>query len=219
MKTGRPRRAEAAMIDWAAIKARALAGETFGRIANDFPVSRHAIEKRAKKEMWLENAEQDPAFMPARWLPLIQKCGLAAKVHKHPGRFSGTFRADVAACVLSDMAYGNSMQTACALHGVSKDEFRSWRAADTAFDSLVRAAIAECRRSLMGAIKDHAQNDWKAAAWLLERLPDHKEEFAAAEMAAGKGGITVNISVRRDETLAIEGGVREVIDVTPEDKP
>lgn len=199
------------MVDWGAIKGRAVAGESMASISRDYPVSRQAIALRADKEKWFEDAEVEPQLSEAWWLIQAEKTELAGKWDPaHPS----SFRSDIFAAFLADLSRGNSQATARELHGITKQQLKYWRR-DLGVDSLVRAAIARSRKSLVEKIAKAGNVDWRANAWLLERLPDHREEFAAdVAQNVRNQGIVVNISVSRDENIALEGGVK-MIDVTP----
>ncbi len=73
---------------------------------------------------------------------------------------------------------GHVISVACAAVGIGERTFHRWMAQGWLetegtywqFRQLVLRARAECEVALLHTIYKHAKNDWRAAAWLLERL-------------------------------------------------
>src|SRR6185437_13104528 len=63
----------------------------------------------------------------------------------------------------------NTIKTAMQSAGVSERVFYDWMKNNPAFAAAVFRARARAKAKLVRVITDAAPNDWRAAAWLLER--------------------------------------------------
>lgn len=97
---------------------------------------------------------------------------------------------------------GNFRETACAQVGVDPSTMRKWlRAAangDRRFTKFVRAldeAEAEAEDVMVAAVRVAAKNDWRAAAWYLERRGPKRWGFRAGVEVSVKEEITRVIDV------------------------
>lgn len=107
---------------------------------------------------------------------------------------------------LHGVASGMPVGLACEAAGVDAGYAQGLRRGNPRLESLFRRARAMSARPLVERIM--RSEDWKAAAWMLEKNMG-REEFRA-EAAPEKMVIEINVS--RDEGIARERGV---IDVTP----
>lgn len=82
----------------------------------------------------------------------------------------------VSEVVLNYLRDGMSLRDSCALAGVSKRHFHRWMTEDAALSSQVKKARLDSKLVHVRNIKSHAFGDWKASAWLLERM--YPKEFA-----------------------------------------
>lgn len=80
---------------------------------------------------------------------------------------------------VSHIRRGCYIETACHLTGISKQSVFTWlklgknedsRGKHRIFMDLVRKAQSETEQSLLQMVDGHAEKDWKAAAWRLERM-------------------------------------------------
>jgi hypothetical protein len=76
----------------------------------------------------------------------------------------------VSEIVLNYMRDGMTLRDSCALGGVSKRTFHVWVKEDPALYAQLQKARLECKVVHVRNIRNHAQEDWKASAWLLERM-------------------------------------------------
>lgn len=83
----------------------------------------------------------------------------------HPGGIT----ADQAAQIMLAWANGTKYNEACQAAGLSRDQARSLRSDADWMAAYNRAKADFVARSLQN-INTHGQNDWKATAWLLERI-------------------------------------------------
>lgn len=76
----------------------------------------------------------------------------------------------VSEVVLNYLRDGMSLRDSCALAGVSRRRFHQWVSEDSALSAQVKKARLESKLVHVRNIRNHAQEDWKASAWLLERM-------------------------------------------------
>lgn len=71
--------------------------------------------------------------------------------------------------ILEVLSSGQTRRVACACGGVSDDTLRRWVMADPKLSLRVSAAESHAELALVACIRNAADQDWRAAAWLLER--------------------------------------------------
>lgn len=109
--------------------------------------------------------------------------------------------------VLAEIEGGMPIQMACDAHGVEFGRLVEWRRREPRLDGIVRRARALAAGPLVAKVR--SSEDWRAAAWLLERSAA-REEFRQEQGGGEK--LVIEINVARDESIAARAGV---IDVTP----
>lgn len=82
----------------------------------------------------------------------------------------------VSEVVLNYLRDGMSLRDSCALAGVGRRTFMTWQKEDSALSAQVKKARLDSKLVHVRNIKSHALGDWKASAWLLERM--YPKEFA-----------------------------------------
>lgn len=82
----------------------------------------------------------------------------------------------VSEIVLNYLRDGMSLRDSCALAGVGKRTFHTWAKEDSALSAQVKKARLESKLLHVRNIRNHASEDWKASAWMLERM--YPKEFA-----------------------------------------
>lgn len=102
---------------------------------------------------------------------------------------------------------GMPIQMACESAGVEFSRLVEWRRREPRLDGIVRRARALAAAPLVAKVR--GSEDWRAAAWLLERSAA-REEFRQEQGGGEK--LVIEINVARDESIAARAGV---IDVTP----
>jgi len=73
---------------------------------------------------------------------------------------------------------------------------RHWRANDADFAAAVETARAWHLAQMAGYISEAAPRDWKAAAWILERARETREEFGKQDSMPP---VTVRINIERGD--------------------
>lgn len=71
--------------------------------------------------------------------------------------------------ILEALSVGQTRRVAAACGGVSDDTLRRWIMADRELSARVSAAESQAEIALVTCIRNAANHDWRAAAWLLER--------------------------------------------------
>ena len=71
--------------------------------------------------------------------------------------------------ILEALSSGQTRRIAAACGGVSDDTLRRWIQTDSELSLRVSAAESQAQIALVACIRNAADHDWRAAAWLLER--------------------------------------------------
>ncbi len=168
-------------FDWPAIRAGYERGMSPTEIAKTIPESpsRQAIEKRAKREGW--------------------------EVAKLPDQAPGTEltgKDATKAVVLQKIRSGVPLGVAAKAAGIHDNTLRNWRNDDVAFGEAVQAARAAFIARKIEQVDEAGERDWKAAAYVLERSPETRDQYGHKQ---DSGGVTVVLNINRKEGITIEG--------------
>ena len=85
------------------------------------------------------------------------------------------FSAELGHAIAIHIGYGCSVEQAAQAEGIAPDTIRRWLRRYPAFAAEVDQARAQCVVKLLRHVNRAAEKDWKAAAWLVERL--HPENY------------------------------------------
>ena len=193
-------------IPWNDIKDRFIKGESATTIAKDYPVSRQAIQKRAKKEGWekdgwLERAQQTPTAKAVA-KPKTQSARVIASLGKRTPENAAEL------CRLIERGVPHTV--AAEAVGMHRDTLKAWRDDDPEINAMVVAARYQTIARKIERIDEAGQRgDWKADSWYLERAPETRGEFGSSK-TKGFDGVTVIPNVA-DPNLP----EMPVIDATP----
>jgi len=103
--------------------------------------------------------------------------------------------------IFDTIRVGGTRKRAAALVGISDDTLKRWEHADADFAVRLMEAEAERDRSLVVEIRTAAKRDWRAAAWLLERV-------AREDYGTPKVDVNLTVQVReKAERIAAELGL------------
>lgn len=189
-------------VDWPEIERRYRSGETTTALAAEYPVSRQAIDKRARKEGW--------ALGQPSGASLATVATFAGDML--PNDRYGLRTPENAALALDAAALGMPITGIAARLGMTAPALKAWRDAEPEFSAAIMEAYSRhASRHLNNVGSASDRGDARAAQWLLERNPVTREAFAGRD-AQGGPTLVVNINVPR----SIED-LRNVVDVTPED--
>lgn len=184
------------LVSWNAIKAAWESGTTSYQLAKDYPITRQAIDKRAKAEGWSRDAGNQ---QPGGWLGVACQTNIIdePRVGATPEKLAG---------ILESISAGATQEIAARAHGISPDTLRRWIERDKALEHAIDAARGQRAIKRMKSVEAaHERGDWKAAAYLLERDDMTKTQFGGHQ---GAGGITIVLNIPREpESIAIEGSV------------
>ncbi len=106
--------------------------------------------------------------------------------------------------ILEAIRAGITFERAADLHRVSRAAVYKWRLDDPEFDKDVLEAVVYSEAILVQRINDKSVDDWKAAAWMLERR--HPEQYSQRREI----DVTVTKSDGRDEVVAMMEQTREL---------
>ena len=202
------RKFQPAQVDWDEIRERVQAGEGFTSVANDYDVSRQAIQKRCKKEEWVSKQPRTMAVRRAlrqrnQATQPVQPAQPVAVAVAQPSAVV-IAREDKREAVLALLKDGVPKVHAAQAVGVHENTLTRWIQEDSEFSAEVRAAESAAVALRVQRIGKAGEKDWRADSWYLERT--QKATFGSD---AGKGGgLAVQINIMRD-------GEPEVVDVTP----
>jgi hypothetical protein len=85
------------------------------------------------------------------------------------------FSVELGHAIAIHIGYGCSVEQAAQAEGIVPDTIRRWLRRYPAFAAEVDQARAHCVAKLLHRVNCAAEKDWRAAAWLLERL--HPESY------------------------------------------
>lgn len=99
---------------------------------------------------------------------------------------------------------GMTFDRAAQLNGISRSTLSKWRNDDAEFSRLVDEACAVSEVLLLEAIQEKTSEDWRAAAWILQkRFPERYADRRELEVNVGK-------SDGRDEVIAMMEQTKEL---------
>lgn len=161
--------------DWPALRAGYERGITPTELARTIPnaPSRQAIDKHAKKEGW--QVARLPENDPQ--LPVSSR--------------------DI---VLNAIGNGANLELAAAAAGVSDRTLYQWRRDDPVFEAACKAKRAAWLVSKIKKINE--ADDWKAAAYMVERAPETKDQYSQKHEG---GNTTIVLKIDRTEGITIDG--------------
>ncbi len=160
------------MFDWSAIKSAIDRGMTPTEIAKTLPntPSRQAIEKRAKREGWQ-----------------------VARLPESDPNVPVTSR-DI---VLTQLRNGATLELAARASGITERTLYQWRQDDPTFDDACKASRSAWLLTKVKQI-DEAP-DWKAAAYLLERAPETRDQYGTRQ---GDSQPLIVLNINREQVTA-----------------
>jgi len=165
-------------FDWPAIFTMLDSGRTPAEIAKQPGApTRQAIAKQIKKR---ELGNQTKGQVVAKRLPITL----------------GKNTPETKQIILDKIANGAPYTLAAQAAGVSDRTVRHWRANDADFAAAVDTARAWHLAQMAGYISEAAPRDWKAAAWILERARETREEFGKQDSMPP---VTVRINIERGD--------------------
>ncbi len=201
---------------WDVIRDRFEDGETAYALAREFPITRQAIEKRARREGWLRpSGRWDEA---ARATPTALRIADPRTPEDRMIAAHGRRTPEIAVAILNRVEAGASESLAARALGLDPATLRKWKSEDPEFELLLMSARHDCLAAKVRRIHAAGERDWRADAWALERAPETREEFGNSLPGAG-GAVEVIINV--GDARAVRAGERvvpreaEPIDVTP----
>ena len=180
------------MIPWKQIQVRYEAGESPGSISKSLggKPTRQGIYKRAKAESWERVEVEQPEVLPV------------------PSEYWDELNDRQRIVIQAFMQGATTIEEAAKRADVSESTVHRWKQ-DKRFGNLCTAARLSTRDKLVSRIDIAGSTDWKANAWLLERL--YRDEFAPAnQQGMGFTGNTFNILGRL--SLGIERPTRQELD-------
>lgn len=164
--------------DWGKIKVRLENGESANAIAKEWPISRQAIEKRAKKEGWGKYAKNEGKAQPINWLQVANATEIAGT--RIQGSEIGKRSPENIAAILSKIYEGAPEKVAAQAQGIHPTTLSDWKKKDPVLANVIEMAKSSKVIARIDRIEESSKTDWKAASYLLEHDPDSKAEFNKA---------------------------------------
>jgi hypothetical protein len=106
--------------------------------------------------------------------------------------------------IIEAIRIGITFERAADLHRVSRATVYRWRNEDPEFDKDILEAVVYSEAVLVQRVNDKSIDDWKAAAWMLERR--HPEQYSQRREI----DVTVSRSDGKDEVVAMMEQTREL---------
>ena len=106
--------------------------------------------------------------------------------------------------ILEAIRIGITCERAAEMNRVSRASIYRWRNEDPEFDKDVLEAVVYSEAILLQRINDKTTDDWKAAAWILERR--HPNQYSPRREI----DVTVTKSDGKDEVVAMMEQTREL---------
>ena len=106
--------------------------------------------------------------------------------------------------IIEAIRIGITFERAADLHRVSRATVYRWRNEDPEFDKDILEAVVYSEAVLVQRVNDKSIDDWKAAAWMLERR--HPEQYSQRREI----DVTVTKSDGKDEVVAMMEQTREL---------
>ena len=107
--------------------------------------------------------------------------------------------------LLENLRSGMSIVAACALSGVSRSTYYNWVKSDQEWAEEAEAAIRFGEAVQVARISQAGSDDWRAAAWLLERrFPNEwgpKQEIGITQTNDGGAALVVAMIEQTDQRL------------------
>jgi len=214
------------MVDWGRVKRMHDEGVTAFQIERTFkaegtPVSRQAIIKRGKKEGWIVGGRKTAIAKPARLKPPAPPVKPATPPPTIPLAAQDSDEAQRRADFIMGVREGLSLKWAAHRVRATADEAKAWLDADPSLKADYMQAVAENAFVLIGNIRAAAsRGEFRAAALLLERHPETREDFIPASRGGSGPAVQVvlNIPWDKPEPIPIDAQPVPVIDVRPSEK-
>ena len=193
-------------VDWTTIQKQYVAGYKAFSLSKMHPVSSQAIDKKIKKEGWLQEGKLDYKNVVAAKKIVEPKTATATKtdatkemiVKSSPVQMFSKDTPEVREEILRHIAEGVPKGISSETSGISEKTFYEWIRKDESFAISVRAAERK-------AVADRVQRiglagkrgDWKADSWYLERT--QKQIFGNETNKLG--AMNLHININRDTSL------------------
>ena len=220
-------------VPWRVIEDRYRAGESANVIARDYPITRQAIEKRAKRRSWRPKTEfKLPAIrkglreMLTRdwkpsplWLRFVDATETAKRLKK-PRNDGDRQLVDAGKCtrenvarILTLVADGKTKSVAAKLVGVNPESLAAWLRVDSGlaevFDMAQAVVDAGRETTVQEAVEDR---DVGTARWALEHSPSTRDDYRKSGQGDSKSTGPINVFFNLSPPKP------PVVDVTPGDR-
>lgn len=186
-------------VDWSLIKADFDSGCSIRECVRrqcdrGVKITKRAIEKRRDREGWDTKAQM---ALATQRLPSVvaQATGQSISRLRTP---------EIAQKILASLRTTPNYAAAAAIAGISRATLDEWRNAEPEFQELCDQAMALSAADDIEQIKNAGKRDWKASAYLAERNPATKADYAQKD-----SGTTINVMLNIDraepETITVNG--------------
>lgn len=111
--------------------------------------------------------------------------------------------------ILEALKGGNTRRAACRLATIAPETLYRWMRQDVTLHDAVTRAEAEAEEAMVAAVRAQVSEDWRAAAWWLER---RKPEFATRQTVTVLQQLQRDVEQLSDDDLAILAAGGEIPD-------
>ena len=98
--------------------------------------------------------------------------------------------------ILKALRHGATYKRAAEAAGIHRDTLHEWMRNDPDFSEMVDAAVAESALFHLRNIKEHATDDWRASAWMMEHRFPHEYGRSVQELEH-RGGLSINFNLSK----------------------
>ena len=190
-------------VNWVKIEKQYIEGYTSNALGQMHPVSRQAINKRIKKEGWVQSGKPIKRMISGATNNATATKTDATKEMIVKSSLVQMFSKDspeVREEILRYLADGVPKQIAAESTGISEKTFYDWVRKDESFAISVRAAERKAVIDRVQRIgKAGKRGDWKADSWYLERT--QKQIFGNDNNKLGAMNLQININRGTSEEL------------------
>lgn len=196
-------------VDWASIQIEWEAGGSPSEIARRYPVTRQAVEARRNRHCWT----RDEAAAALVETPTGKR--LLKPKNQHDRKLIADGKRSLAnmKTILEALSDGASVRLAAQRCGIGEQTLRDWLAADPDFMRLSEAAEAEAGLRAIGRVREAGvRGDWRADAYLLERMKATREDFAPRPTNAPLEGpgVMIHLVMRPENAALLNGTARDM---------
>lgn len=108
------------------------------------------------------------------------------------------YRPEVVNIILESLRNLSSRRVAHTLAGIGESTFYDWLVEHPEFKQQVEQAEAEACQEAVKSLKKYSKEDWRCAAWVIERKDQHWQKVERVDHTTGGQAITFTLDLGRE---------------------